>query len=132
MMEGWGGIAQVPKVIGDLNLGVEIRYSAVNAGEEKFACFPALFRIIKEGEDMDAGGQIEAFPFLLPIPAGAAANILQVYRAPVIRNSNLEHADQVQLEYFYRETASVKDTFDDSVYIVAFLFYWTEEALMEW
>lgn len=130
--EGWGGIAEVPRVLGTLNLGLEIRFSAVNPGAQKVAIFKAIYRIVADGESMAAGGQTEADVYLVPIPAGAAVVTLDVFRQPTIRNARLADADQIILERFYRDIADAGDTFDGDVYINGFLFYWTSEDNPAW
>lgn len=130
--QGWGGIAQVPRVLGNLNLGLEVRYSADNPGDAKVATFKASYRIVKEGEDMGSGGQLENDVYELPIPAGADEKTLQIFRQPSIRNANLQDADQIHLLHFYRDTAAVNGEFTGDVYIVGFLLFWTDEENPAW
>jgi len=130
-LQGWGGMIEIPEVPPGKNLGLEIRYSADNPGAAATAAFTATYRMITEGEDMGAGGQVEYGLYEVPIPASAAKEDLLIFRQTTVRNSKLAAGDQIHLEGFYRDRENPKDTFFDNVYVCGFMFYWTSEPFPE-
>jgi len=123
---------EIPEVPPGKHLGLEIRFSAENPGAELEAYFEASYRMVAGGEDMGAGGQTETDSYWLTIPAGAAKEDLLIFRQTTIRNSKLAAGDQVQIEGFYRDRESAKDTFLGDVYVCGFMFYWTSEDNPFW